>query len=98
MDTGRFHFADDRVLFRVLKQAGAGIDRAITEEELDGILDRERVFASSPSPWGDGSPALNSRLRKGKNEGRDHVVPLPREGDMYDMVDELDTSVLKAMS
>ncbi|CAM9672005.1 unnamed protein product, partial [Sphacelaria rigidula] len=28
------------------KQAGDGIDLAITEAELDGILDRERVFAS----------------------------------------------------
>lgn len=69
-------------------QAGEGVDRAIAEEELDGILDRRRVFGSCPPPWGEGSA----------NEGRSSFVPLPREGAMYDFVDEVDVSVLSNVS
>lgn len=84
-------------------QADGGVDRSITEEELDGILDRERVFASSPLVWG-GSTS-EGRAQWGKNgtgwkkreEGAGPVVPLPREGAMYDIVDELDANVLSSM-
>ncbi|CAN0114781.1 unnamed protein product, partial [Ectocarpus fasciculatus] len=41
-------------------EAGDGVDLSITEEELDGILDRERVFASSTG-WGDSSLSGGSR-------------------------------------
>lgn len=86
------------------------MDRAITEEELDGILDRERVFASSTAQWGDSSATVNREWgRRGdgndgagwgeRKEGRTGpVLPLPREGEMYDIVDELDASGLNAMA
>lgn len=67
--------------------AGDGIDLAITEEELDGILDRERVFASSTTQWGDGKQWSN---HEGVETG--DVLPLPREGQMYDVVDDLDSN------
>lgn len=84
------------------------MDLSISEEELEGILDRERVFASAAG-WGDSSLAGGARWgrrgeggdgagwgdREGGGEGP--VVPLPREGDMYDVVDELDASVLSSM-
>lgn len=90
------------------KQAGDGVDQAITEDELDGILDRERVFASSTG-WGDSGTESGARWgRRGeggngsgwgdrKGGGTGAVDPLPREGVMYDVVDELDTNVLSAM-
>lgn len=86
-------------------QAGDGVDLSITEEELDGILDRERVFASAAG-WGDSSISGGSRWGKRGDGGngagwgeraRSPVVPLPREGEMYDVVDELDASVLSSM-
>lgn len=90
---------------------GGGVDLSITEEELDGILDRERVFASGASSWGDSSLSGGVAARWGKRgdggdgagwgerEGGDvgPVAPVPREGQMYDMVDELDASVLSSM-
>ncbi|CAB1114985.1 unnamed protein product [Ectocarpus sp. CCAP 1310/34] len=86
-------------------EAGDGVDRSITEEELDGILDRERVFASATG-WGDSSLLGGARWGKredgaggagwGERTGGP-VVPLPREGEMYDVVDELDASVLSSM-
>lgn len=86
------------------------MDRAISEEELDGILDRERVFASSTTQWGDKSGTASLKWGKrgdgGDGDGWDAregggvgpVVPLPREGDMYDVIDEMDSSVLSAMT
>ncbi|CAM9814495.1 unnamed protein product, partial [Scytosiphon promiscuus] len=41
-------------------EAGDGVDLSITEAELDGILDRERVFASAAG-WGDSSLAGGAR-------------------------------------
>ncbi|CAN0188604.1 unnamed protein product [Ectocarpus sp. 6 AP-2014] len=86
-------------------EAGDGVDLSITEEELDGILDRERVFASAAG-WGDSSLSGGARWGKrgdggggagwGERTGGP-VVPLPREGEMYDVVDELDASVLSSM-
>lgn len=85
------------------------MDQSITEEELDGILDRERVFASATKAWGDSSKKGGARWGKrghggdgggwGKREGggTGPVTPLPREGHMYDVVDELDASVLTSM-
>lgn len=91
------------------QEAGDGIDLAITEAELDGILDRERVFASSTAQWGDGTTATVREWGK-RGDGDDGagwgkrkdgetgaVLPLPREGQMYDVVDELDSSGLSAM-
>lgn len=86
-----------------------GLSASITEEELDGILDRERVFASAATAWGDSSLKGGARWGRrgdggdgggwGEREGGGDgpVVPLPREGDMYDIVDELDASVLASM-
>lgn len=86
-----------------------GLGRSITEEELDGILDRERVFASSTS-WGDSNVEGGARWgRRGEGVdgagwgkraggGKGPVVPLPREGAMYDIVDDVDVSVLSAMA
>lgn len=85
------------------------MDLSITEEELDGVLDRERVFASATNGWGDSSLKGGARWGRrghegdgdgwGPRQGGDTgpVTPLPREGDMYDVVDELDASVLTSM-
>ena len=79
------------------------MDKAITEEELEGILDRERVFASSASGWGSNSSGGGGRWGKGgagwakRGERAGPVTVLPREGAMYDVVDELDVNVLSSM-
>ncbi|CAM9855586.1 unnamed protein product, partial [Choristocarpus tenellus] len=72
-------------------KAGEGVDEVISEEELDGILDRERIFADT-AQWGKEGQftgAASTRWGKPKGENGDHViVPLPREGAMYDVVDD----------
>lgn len=82
-----------------MEQAGDGVDRAITEEELDGILDRDRVFACTSSNWGDAKS--NKWVMRWddvrEDEAARKVPPLQKEGDMYDIVDELDASVLSSM-
>lgn len=66
------------------------------------------MFASS-SGWGDSTAVGGAKWgRRGeggdgagwgkREEGTGPVVPLPREGVMYDVVDELDASVLSAMA
>lgn len=70
------------------------------------------MFASATTAWGDSSLKGGARWgRRGdggdgagwgeRAGGGGHddgpVVPLPREGDMYDVVDELDANVLSSM-
>lgn len=66
------------------------------------------MFASSSS-WGDSTAEGGARWGRrgegvdgagwGKRKGGEGpVVPLPREGVMYDIVDDVDVSVLSAMA
>ncbi|CAM9408248.1 unnamed protein product [Discosporangium mesarthrocarpum] len=82
-------------------EAGEGVDQAIPEEELDSILDRNRLFVGTE--W-NGSLYENKPAdgEAGAGEGspkeEKSVALLPREGTMYDIVDDRSTQMLDTVT